>query len=128
MRQLFRKTRRTTTALIKRTLRVSRSDRRFIPVYWKRRIRSLEALLQVEKMCPLVGVAKQNVRNCVTHERSYSDVSSVYQLVLQLHVDLLKCGNNDSSSISIKTSSVYNTAFLHAYYAQFDLKYNQRNA
>lgn len=77
----------------------------------------MEALLQVEKMCPLVGVAEQNVRNCVPHERSYSDVSYVYQLVLQHHVDLLKCVNNDSSSISIKTSSVNNTAILHANYA-----------
>lgn len=76
----------------------------------------MEALLQLENRCPLVGVAKQNVRNCVVHERSYSDVSYVYQLVLQLHVDLLKCGNNDSSSVSIKTASVFNTAFLHAHY------------
>lgn len=88
----------------------------------------MEALLQVEKMCPLVGAAKQNVRNCVTHERSYSDVSYVYQLVSQLHVDLLKCGNSGSSSISSKTTSVFNTAFVHAYYAQFCLKCNQRNA
>lgn len=100
---------------MKRTLLVSHSDRQFIPNYWKRRIRSVEALLQVEKCVCLLPRGQSKLSVTVSFRgAANSNVSFVYQLVLQVNVDLLKCDNKDDSwSIFLLKHLAYLT--LHFY-------------